>query len=224
MNHIGEFAFVVKIATGLISIVNPIGAIPTFITLTANRPKASIKGAALKTTIACVVTLVLASVAGDVLLRFFGITLPSFRVGGGILVLLIGIAMLHAEPSATRSQPQETQEALGKDDFTVVPMGIPILAGPGAISTVILYMQQAPGWWARIALMGVIVFTGIVVYICLRMAEPIRHRIGQTGVNIATRLMGLLLTALAVEFITQGLAQIFPGLLWAKPDLSFLAL
>jgi multiple antibiotic resistance protein len=203
-------------ATGLISIVNPIGAIPTFITLSGNHPNLNTKSAALKTTIACVMTLIIASIAGEVLLRFFGITLPSFQTGGGVLLLLVGISMLHAEPSTTKSHPQETQEAMGKDDFTVVPMGIPILSGPGAISTVILYMQQAPTLGSRVALVSVILFTGVIVYFCLRMGEPIRCRIGQTGVNIATRLMGLLLAALAVEFITKGLGQLFPGLLGIK--------
>jgi len=213
METIGQYALIIKMMTGLISIVNPIGAVPTFITLTGHHPHLNVKAAAFKTTLACVVTLILSSVAGEVLLRFFGISLPSFQIGGGILLLLVGISMLHAQPTTTKSHPMETQEAMEKGDFTVVPMGIPILSGPGAISTVILYSQQTSSFGMRMSLFGVIIFTGIVVYLCLRMAAPIGQRIGQTGVNIATRLMGLLLAALAVEFITNGLGQIFPALL-----------
>lgn len=212
MAYLDPYAHIVKMAIGLISIVNPIGAIPTFITLSMNRPHVDARSAAMKATIACVLTLLVASVAGELLLTVFGITLPSFRIGGGILVLLIAISMMHARPTTAKTHPQETQEAMGKEDFSVVPMGIPVLSGPGAISTVILYVQQSPSLPDRLAMFVVIVFAGLIVYVSLRLAEPIRLRIGQTGVNIATRLMGLILTAMAVEFITRGLGEVFPAL------------
>lgn len=208
-----EILYVVKLATGLISIVNPIGAIPRFLTFVEDRPPKEVKKLALKTVVAMVLALLLASFAGEAILVFFGITLPSFQIGGGILVLLIAISMLHAEPTRAKYSLEETQEGLTKEDFTVVPMAIPFLAGPGALSTVILSSHQAELLWQKVALWLMILLTGAVVYISLRMSSPIRNKIGQTGVNIATRLMGLILAAVAVEFITRGLGQIFPGLM-----------
>jgi multiple antibiotic resistance protein len=211
-----EFLYVVKLATGLISIVNPIGAIPRFLTFAEGRPVGEMKKLAFKTTVAMVLALLLASVAGEWILIFFGITLPSFQIGGGILVLLIAISMLHASPTRAKYSLEETQEGLEKEDFTVVPMAIPFLAGPGAFSTVILDSHQGQLMWQRVALWAMILLTGAVVYVSLRLAEPIRNKIGQTGVNIATRLMGLILAALAIEFITRGLGQTFPGLMGMK--------
>jgi multiple antibiotic resistance protein len=208
-----DLIYVLKLATGLVSIVNPIGAIPRFITLMGDRPRSEGPKLALKTTLAMMATLLISSLAGEIILEAFGITLPSFQIGGGILVLLIAISMLYAQPNKAKYSLEEAAEALDKEDFTVVPMAIPFLAGPGAISTVILDAHQADAGWQKFALWAMILFTSIVVYIALRLAGPIRERIGQTGVNIATRLMGLLLAAIAIEFITRGLGQTFPGLL-----------
>lgn len=208
-----ELLYVVKLATGLISIVNPIGAIPRFLMFVEGRPSTEIKKLSLKTVIAMVIALFLASLAGEAILKFFGISLPSFQIGGGILVLLIAISMLYAEPTRAKYSMEETQEGLMKEDFTVVPMAIPFLAGPGALSTVILNSHQAQLFWQKVALWGMILLTCAVVYLSLRLAGPIRNKIGQTGVNIATRLMGLILAAIAIEFITRGLGFVFPGLL-----------
>ena len=207
-----DVIYMLKLAMGLISIVNPIGAIPRFITLMGDRPASEIPRLAVKTTVAMMVTLYIALIAGEEVLKVFGITLPSFQIAGGVLVLLIAISMLHAQPSKIKYSVEETEEGITKEDFTVVPMAIPFLAGPGAISTVILDAHQAVDNWQKVALWFMILLTGIVVYVALRLAEPIRQKIGQTGVNIATRLMGLLLAAIAIEFITRGLGATFPGL------------
>lgn len=216
MDYVEYYGPVIKMATGLIAIVNPIGAIPRFILLAGDRPGPEIKKMALKTTIGMVVTLLVFSMAGDWILKFFGISLSSFRVAGGILVLLIAISMLHAQPSKAKLLQEETEEAMGKEDFAIVPMAIPFLAGPGAISTVILNTHQMESLGQEIMLWLVILLTGLVVYLALRLADPIREKIGITGLNIATRLMGLILAAIAIEFITTGLGEIFPGLLAGK--------
>jgi multiple antibiotic resistance protein len=205
--------YILKLAMGLISIVNPVGAIPRFLTLMGDRPMEEAPRLALKTTFAMMITLFIASFAGEEVLKAFGITLPSFQIAGGILVLLIAISMLPAQPSPMKYSPEETEEGREKDDFTVVPMAIPFLAGPGAISTVMLDSHQAVTLIQKILLWVMIVFTGLIVYIALRLASPIRRKIGQTGVNIATRLMGLILAAIAIEFITRGLSVTFPGLM-----------
>jgi len=207
------YFFIVKVTAGLLAIVNPVGAIVHFIALTTGRSSSETKTIALTATIAAVVTLLIASVLGEQILRVFGISLPSFRIAGGILVLLVAISMFHAEPTLAKYRPEETQEALTKSAVAVVPMAIPFLSGPGAVTSVILFAHQCDTWGKEIALWSVIAFTGLVVYLALRLADPIRDKIGQTGANITTRVMGLILAALAVEFITKGLAETFPG--WA---------
>jgi len=207
-----DIIYISKLAMGLISIVNPIGAVPRFITLMGERPTSDIPKLAVKTTVAMMVTLCIALICGEDVLKVFGITLPSFQIAGGILVLLIAISMLHAQPSKIKYSAEETQEGIEKEDFTIVPMAIPFLAGPGAISTVILDSHQAVEFWQKVSLWCVILLTGLIVYFTLRLAGPIRKKIGQTGVNIATRLMGLILAAIAIEFITRGLATTFPVL------------
>jgi len=205
-----QFA-VIKSMAGLLAVVNPVGAIANFIALTAKRSKSETQKTALITTVAMVGTLMLTSVAGEQILALFGISLASFRIGGGILILLIAIYMFHAEPTFIKHRPEETREALEKADIAIVPMAIPILSGPGAMTTVTLYAHQCQTWGQRIALWSIIILTGLVVYLALRLAISIRNKLGQMGANIITRLMGLILSALAVEFITKGLSEMFPG-------------
>jgi multiple antibiotic resistance protein len=210
-DYAGQIFFVAKLAAGLLAIVDPLGVIPQFIALTENRPSSEIRSISLTTTIAVIVTLFLSSVCGERILTLFGISLPSFRTAGGILILLIAVYMFHAEPTLTKYRPEETREALTKSGIAIVPMAIPFLAGPGAITAVILYAHQCTTWGQWGILWAIILFVGLTVYLSLRLAEPIKNKIGQIGVNIISRLMGLILAAIAVEFITKGLAEIFPG-------------
>jgi multiple antibiotic resistance protein len=124
----------------------------------------------------------------------------------------MALAMLHAKQSSSKHSPEEAKEAATHDSVAVVPLAIPLMTGPAAMSTVIIYVNKSSGWLET----GFVVFSGIVValivWIALRLATPIAKGLGKTGMNIATRIMGLLLAAIAVEFITDGLAGIFPGL------------
>ena len=193
-------------------VANPIGAIPVFISLTAAQPEQARRRTAKMTAVTVAIVLVVSVFLGQLLLNSFGASIPSFRVGGGILILLMAIAMLEARPNRARSTPEETEEAVAKDDIGVVPLGIPLVAGPGAISTMIIYANQARDWidTGFLVLIGILV--ALSVWIALRLADPIRSLLGQTGINIVTRLLGLILAAVAVEFITSGLAQLLPGL------------
>jgi multiple antibiotic resistance protein len=149
---------------------------------------------------------------GEPLLDVFGISIASFRVGGGILLLLMAIAMLQALPSRVQQAPEEAKEAEEKEHVAVVPLAIPLLAGPGAMSTVIIYAHQAATWFDTLFLILASLFVAGTVWVALALANSIGTALGKTGVNIVTRLMGLILAAIAVEFITQGLAQLLPGL------------
>jgi multiple antibiotic resistance protein len=200
------------IFTALFVIVNPVGAIPLFINYTSGQSSAEQRHIAQVTGIAVAAILILSIFVGEPLLRFFGIGIPSFRVGGGICILLMAVAMLDARTSEARSTSEERLEAEDKDSVAVVPLAIPILAGPGAISTMIVYAHRAHSHWDLpvLALISLVIafLTGALLY----LSEPIARRLGNTGINIATRIMGLILAAVAVEFIAAGLGELFPAL------------
>lgn len=210
--------YLLKIFAGLVSIVNPIGSVPVFLSLSGDMSDQERNRCARVAATAMAVILTISAVAGDEILHFFGISIESFRVGGGILILLMAISMLHAKTSHMKHTPDEAQEAAIKEDISVVPLAIPLLAGPGAISTVILYSNDA----ARVAgaahlatfaaVEAVILLVCAISWLFLRLAVPIGSRLGATGINIASRIMGLILAAIAVEFIATGMRGLFPVL------------
>ncbi len=203
---------ILKSFSGILSIVNPIGAIPIFIGLTSEWTKRQRNQTANTTAVATTIILLVSAFSGDYILKFFGISLSSFQVGGGILLLLIAISMLHARLSHAKHTPQEAQEAEDMESIGVVPLAMPILAGPGSISTVILYAHYAHKFHEKAILASIIVIIGIIVWLTLRMAVPIGTRLGATGINIAVRILGLILAAISVEFMAAGLKGLFPSL------------
>jgi multiple antibiotic resistance protein len=201
-----------QLSAGLISVVNPIGVIPTFITLTSNRSAQDTKRIAM--VCACAVALVLlgALLAGESILYFLGIGLPAFRVAGGILVLLMGISMMYATQDKSRHTSEELAESYEKESVGVVPLAIPLLSGPGAISTVIVYAHNQHAWQHYLLVAAVILSIAGVVLAVLLAAPKISAVMGRTGMNVVTRLMGLILASIAVEFIAKGLIGLFPTL------------
>lgn len=202
----------------LFVIVNPIGAIPLFIGYTRNQSPAERRSTARTTAVAVAIVLIVSIFFGDHLLQFFGIGLPSFRVGGGILILLMAIAMLNAQQGGARYTAEEGREGELKDNIAVVPLAIPILAGPGAISTTIIYAHKAHDAVDIVMLVCAALMVAGAVATALHLADPIANRLGRTGINIATRIMGLILAAVAVEFIAEGLLQLFPLLNQGAPN------
>ena len=158
------------------------------------------------------VILLLALFLGESLLRFFGITMDSFRVGGGILVLLMAIAMLHAKTSQVRQTEEEADESIEKESVAIVPLAMPLLAGPGAISTVILAAHKSSSVAHYLVVALGIILLSLVIWIVLRLSPWITERISATGINIFTRIMGLILAAIAIEFIANGIKGLFPVL------------
>jgi multiple antibiotic resistance protein len=201
-----------KIFLALVVIVNPVGAVPLFVSMTAENSEHEKKQIARIASIAVAVVLVMAAVIGQPLLTFFGITIASFKVGGAISILLIAMSMMRAAPAGEKQTPEEAKEAEHKANIAVVPLAIPLLSGPGAISTTIIYATERSSF----AHLGVIILCCLLVamatWIALRVATPVSNWLGKTGVNIAIRLMGLLLAAVAVEIMTSGLVVLLPGL------------
>ncbi len=202
----------VKDLVGVFAIMNPLGAIPLFLSLTGGRSPREMRHIAAKAASAVAIILVLSIWLGEGLLRFFGIGVPAFRVAGGFLVLLIAIAMFHAKTTPARHTQEEQTEAEAKEDIAVVPLAMPLLAGPGAISLVIVDAQKATSLGNELLFSVGIIGVALLVWAILWLAEPIGTRLGTTGLNIATRVMGLILAAMAVQFMATGLVALMPGL------------
>ena len=207
-----DWAYLFKIGIALFAIVNPIGSIPMFISATNGWSESD----QLKTTKTVAITvfsvLAVSALFGDSILDFFGISIASFQVGGGILLLLIAISMMHAKHSGTRQTLEEAQAVAEREAIAIVPLSIPLLAGPGAISSMIIAAQQSGSFINHIPLILPIAAISLMIWGILRLSNRIAEKLGTIGINVVTRLMGLILAAMAVEFIANGLMGLFPKL------------
>ena len=207
-----DFTEYTKMLIGLIAIINPIGAIPIFMSLTSHMPVLEREQVAKTAPIAVCLILLIAMVLGEMILGFFGITISSFRVAGGILILFMAMAMMNGKTSLAKQTPEEAEESEHKDSITVVPLAIPLLAGPGAISTIILYAHKGDGI-AHLLVISVIIFIlSAILFACFKSVRYIGKYLSNTGVNVFTRIMGLILAAVAIEFLANGLKGLFPAL------------
>ena len=201
-----------KVFVALIALVNPLGVLPMFISLTHDFTKAQKKNAIRAASLTVVAVIVVCALLGEHIIKFFGISTASLQVSGGLLILLMALNMLNAQPGGARTTMEERDEAEHKHTIGVVPLGIPLLTGPGAMSTVIVMAHNAKKPMDYAAIIGSGVVIAILVWLTLQMAQPIARTLGRTGINIATRIMGLLVAAVAVEFIVDGLTAMIPAL------------
>ncbi len=198
---------------GLLAIVNPLGAVPVFLALTADRSSKERQAIARTAALTVFVVLLAATWGGERILRLFGIGLPAFRVGGGLLILLMATAMLHAYQSRLCHSEEEAEEASGRESIAVVPLGIPLMAGPGSISFTTLQAHQLHSLDGRLTLSFCIALVALTVWTVLHLAEPLGRWLGVTGLNILIRIMGLLLVAIGVQIIAEGSVELFNALL-----------
>ena len=191
-------------------LVDPFAAIPSFLAITGRADSLRRKRMARKGAITCFIVLTSFAIAGQLIFRMFGITLPAFEIAGGLILLLIGLDMLEARRSPTQETHGDTVEGAAKEDAGIVPLGIPMLAGPGAISSVMVLVGQVPTlWgWQMGAILGSITLTTAVTYFVLAAASRVRQVMGETGIRILVRIMGLLLVALAMQFFVNGLTDL----------------
>ncbi|MBN8445874.1 MAG: YchE family NAAT transporter [Gammaproteobacteria bacterium] len=199
-----------KIFIGIFAILNPLGALPLYLSLTAHHSEHDKKYVAMTAAKAATIILLVTLFFGELILSFFGISVNSFRVGGGILILLMAISMLHAQTSGAKNTEAERVEASTRESIAIVPLAMPMLAGPGAISSIILYGNRAHDWQHYLIVSAEIVIVGIIIAILMRLSGKIAKQLGQTGMNIITRVMGLILAAISIEFISLGLKGLFP--------------
>lgn len=200
-----------RMFTGLIAIVGPVGTVPLFLNFTENvqsQRKRIARTSAFA--VACILTVTV--LAGAQILQVFNISIDGFRIAGGLLLLTIAFQMLEARTSRVKNTPEENQEALDSAHVGVVPLALPLLAGPGAISTVILFGQQSPTIAHKLVLIGICWLIALIVWVSFHLAPQISRHLSQTSMNITSRVMGLILAAMAVEFIVGGLRNLLPGL------------
>ena len=186
-------------------LVDPFASIGSFLAITAGVDPTKRKRMAGKASLTCFIVLASFAFAGQFIFKMFGITLPAFEFAGGLILMLIGIDMLEAKRSPTQESSNEAEEASHKEDAGIVPLGIPMLAGPGAISSVMVMVGQAASYWQMGAILGSIAVTAFASYGVLSGAERLQKILGETGIRILVRIMGLLLVALAMQFFVNSL-------------------
>lgn len=203
-----------KSTFALFAIVDPVGVIPIFLLATRGYTLAQSRNAARIAALTVLGVLTLFTFIGEALLAFFGIRLAAFSVAGGLLLLLLALSMVQAHVSPQRQTQDEAAEAEERDAVGVVPLGVPLLAGPGAITHVIVMSGKAGGDVLHQSLLLLpVAFVALAVWLAFRAAPLIARRLGRTGIHVVTRLMGLIIAAISVEMIASGLGQLFPGLL-----------
>lgn len=189
-------------------LVDPFAALPTFLAVTADQNPAKRVRTARKASLTALIILSAFAAAGQYIFKMFGITLPAFEIAGGIILLLIGLDMLEAKRSPTQESTDDTEDATHKDDAGIVPMGIPMLAGPGAITSVMVLVGQAQDLRENLAIFGAIAITCGISFLVLGSAARVAKTMGDTGIRILVRIMGLLLVALAVQDFVNGLGDL----------------
>jgi multiple antibiotic resistance protein len=191
--------------TSIFVLVDPIAAVPTFLAMTTGSSREQRRHMVVRAALTCFVVLLTFSIAGTLIFKLFGITLAAFKIAGGLILGLIGMDMLKAKRSPTKETPDETEEGAEKEDVGIIPLGIPMLAGPGSISSVMVLMSQNTDWPHALVVVGAIAAAAGVSFLVLAAADRVSSYLHETGIRILTRMMGLLLVAIAVQFVLNGL-------------------
>jgi multiple antibiotic resistance protein len=196
-------------------VVDPFAAVPFFLALTRQDGPAKRRDTALRASLTAGLVLAVFAVAGAWIFTLLGISLPAFRIAGGVVLLLLAVDMIRTQPSRTRITEKEIEAGVDKEDVAIVPLAMPLLAGPGSIATVVVLMARAREgpWWRTVPVLGAIAVTAALCYLILSGAARIERVLGRTGLAILERAAGLLLVAVAVQFMLDGIREGLPRLL-----------
>jgi multiple antibiotic resistance protein len=209
LQHSVYVRFSLLALSSIFFLVDPFAALPTFLAVTAGVDKVRRRAMARKASLTAWVVLSAFAVAGQYIFKMFGITLPAFELAGGVILLLIGLDMLQAKRSATQEASGDTEAAATKDDAGIVPLGIPMLAGPGSIAAVMVLVGQVEDHpWRMVAILAAIFVTAAICYLVLGNSDKVTAILGDTGVRILVRIMGLLLVALAMQYFVNGMIDL----------------
>jgi len=196
----------------LLAIVNPIGVVPFFLAFTINFSREQRRRTISVASFTVFVVIAMSALAGLKIIEFFGISIASFQVGGGTLLLISSLQMLNAQPAEAKPGDVDdgNQRADAGASVAVVPLAIPLLTGPATISTIVIYAEKTRHFWEHAVLVGYGLVIGLVTYLVFSASGRIAKVLGRTGINVMTRLMGLILAAMAVELLADGLTKLFP--------------
>ncbi len=211
MESLASASEYLRFAVTLTAVVDPFLAVPFFLVWAGGHDQAQRRGLAGQVALVVFMVLAVAAFSGESLLTLIGASLPAFRVGGGLVLLLMALAMLNAQAGSVRQTQSEARQLESGESGGIVPLAIPLLAGPGAISTTIIAAERG-ALAHHLVIVGCIGAVCLVTWVTLRHADLVGARLGVTGMNIATRILGLLLAAMAVQTMAEGLRSLFPGL------------
>lgn len=206
-------AFAMTAFSAVFSVVDPLGVVPVYIAMTADDSAEHKRRTALRASLTMAIALIVFAAVGRFLLQFFGISMGAFRVAGGVLLFLLAVDMLRAQQSRQRSTPEEEREGREKPDISVFPLAIPMLSGPGSFATVMVLISRAQNFWEQMIVGMAILVTAGVTFVILIFSSAAARRLGRTGINVLHRVMGLLLAAIAVQFVVDGARDLLPTIL-----------
>ncbi len=206
MTYLDSFFFVSL--TTIFSIVNPLGALGPFLAMTANDPKEKRLSTAKRSSLVSFLVLIGCATAGTFIFQFYGISLPAVKIAGGILLFLVALDMINARPSRTKSTSEEAEEGIEKEDVAIFPLAIPLISGPGSIVSVFILAERAQSLLHHFYLYLAIALTMVGVFLILRSGHQIARWLGKIGINVFARLMGLILAAIAAQFVIDGVAAV----------------
>jgi multiple antibiotic resistance protein len=203
-----------KFFLGLVAIINPVGLLPVFVSLTSHQTIAERNQTSKVANLAVVIILLVTIFAGQHILNMFSISLSAFRIAGGTLICIIAMSMLQGKLGEVKRNKEEDREASGMESVAVVPLALPLMAGPGAISSVIVTAAEYKTLENLIGMSITIILFGLLSFSLFRMAPVIFKVLGNTGINVITRLMGLLMLSIGIEVIAAGVKGLFPGMMY----------
>lgn len=201
-------AFATLAFTSLLAIVNPLGAVPVFIAMTATYDRGHRAATLRRAVLTAFVVMVAFALLGTFILRFFGITTHAFQIAGGIIFFGIGWDMLHARRSGVKTTAEEESEGAAREDIGIIPLGLPSLAGPGAITTVIALESQANTFAQSVSIYVAILLVVLISWLVLAAAPYVTRKLGQAGMNVFTRIMGLLAMVVGAQFVINGVTVV----------------
>ncbi|WP_165889154.1 YchE family NAAT transporter [Mannheimia granulomatis] len=214
MDIIVNFAIYLQFFIGLFAIVNPFGSLPIFFSMTAHQYEGERNHTSLVTAVSIGIILLVSLYFGNLILNAFSISLSSFRVAGGILIVSIAMTMISGKLGEHKQNKEEKNEDITEyENIGVVPLAMPIMAGPGAIGSTIVWGTRYYNWEDYVGFSLAIIIFALICYILFRYSAPLVKKLGRTGSNVVTRIMGLILMALGIEIIVAGITTLFPGLL-----------
>jgi multiple antibiotic resistance protein len=202
--------FALSTATTVLFVVDPVAAVPVFLSMTATDSPASRARIAARAAVASFAILCAFGAAGGAIFQLLHISIGAFRIAGGLLLFLLAVDMLRAQRSRQRTTPEEEAEGIEKTDISIFPLAIPMLAGPGATSAVMVLVSRATQMWQYLVVLGALVMTAAVTYATFRGAASLARFLGYTGLGVIQRIMGLILAATAVQFVVDGIHGLLP--------------